>query len=218
MMNAMAMPMMNNQMMPMNPMMMNPMMNMGMGMNPMMMNPMMMGMGMPMMMPMMGMGMGGAPGKPPKPPRHTSPATGESVRLELHREGNNIRYEVLDGKTGKPRYLGQAPFMQAMDVAAVKLFVTNRNGVEPVDVVLKDLTIRADHINGLGTTLQAMIDGTQIGQVFVGDQAYPVRILSTTQPVKQPAESGFPGRGTRAAGPICQCSRSVEVAWPQWIR
>jgi HAE1 family hydrophobic/amphiphilic exporter-1 len=43
-------------------------------------------------------------------------------------------------------------------------------------------------INGLGTTLQAMIDGTQIGQVFVGDQAYPVRILSTTQPVNDPTD------------------------------
>src|SRR5262245_59694192 len=79
-------------------------------------------------MQMMGMGMG-QPGKPPKPPRRTSPAAGESVRLEVRREGNNIRYEVLDAKTGKSRYLGQAQFQQAMDVAAVKLFVTNRNGV-----------------------------------------------------------------------------------------
>ena len=43
-------------------------------------------------------------------------------------------------------------------------------------------------INGLGTTMQSMIDGTQIGQVFVGDQAYPVRILSTTQPINDPSD------------------------------
>jgi len=43
-------------------------------------------------------------------------------------------------------------------------------------------------INGLGTTLQAMIDGTQIGQVFVGDQAYPVRIASTAQPINDPTD------------------------------
>ena len=84
------------------------------------------------------------PGKPPKPPRQTFPAAGESVRLEFQREGNNVRYQVLDGKSGEPRYLGQAQFQQAMDVAAVKLFVSNRNGVEPVDVILRDLTIRAD--------------------------------------------------------------------------
>jgi HAE1 family hydrophobic/amphiphilic exporter-1 len=33
-----------------------------------------------------------------------------------------------------------------------------------------------------------MIDGTQIGQVFVGDQAYPVRIASTVQPINDPTD------------------------------
>ena len=43
-------------------------------------------------------------------------------------------------------------------------------------------------INGLATTMQAMIDGTQVGQVFVGDAAYPVRIVSTIQPVNDPSD------------------------------
>jgi HAE1 family hydrophobic/amphiphilic exporter-1 len=43
-------------------------------------------------------------------------------------------------------------------------------------------------INGLATTLQAMVDGAQIGQVFVGDEAYPVRIVSTSQPVNDPGD------------------------------
>jgi HAE1 family hydrophobic/amphiphilic exporter-1 len=33
-----------------------------------------------------------------------------------------------------------------------------------------------------------MIDGAQIGQVFVEDSSYPVRILSTTQPVNDPSD------------------------------
>jgi len=43
-------------------------------------------------------------------------------------------------------------------------------------------------INGLATTLQAMIDGAQIGQVFVADQAYPVNVMSTAQPVNDPSD------------------------------
>jgi HAE1 family hydrophobic/amphiphilic exporter-1 len=43
-------------------------------------------------------------------------------------------------------------------------------------------------ITGLGTTMQAMIDGTQIGQVFVGDEAYPVRLASTRQPINDPSD------------------------------
>ncbi|HVY50138.1 MAG TPA: efflux RND transporter permease subunit [Devosia sp.] len=43
-------------------------------------------------------------------------------------------------------------------------------------------------INGLGTTMQSMIDGASVGQVFVGDEAYPVRMLSTTSPVNDPGD------------------------------
>jgi len=43
-------------------------------------------------------------------------------------------------------------------------------------------------IDGLTTTMQSVIDGAQIGQVFVGDQAYPVRMLSTTSPVNDPGD------------------------------
>ena len=45
-----------------------------------------------------------------------------------------------------------------MDVSAVKLFATNRNGVEPVNVVIRVLTIRADRINGLGTIVRTVFD------------------------------------------------------------
>ncbi len=51
-----------------------------------------------------------------------------------------------------------------MDVSAVKLFVSNRNGAEPLDVVLRDLTIHADRINGLGTVVRTVYD-----KVFYGD-------------------------------------------------
>ncbi|HEY4165781.1 MAG TPA: efflux RND transporter permease subunit [Reyranella sp.] len=43
-------------------------------------------------------------------------------------------------------------------------------------------------IVGLGTTMQSMIDGADAGQVFVGDEAYPVRLLSTTQPINDPSD------------------------------
>jgi len=43
-------------------------------------------------------------------------------------------------------------------------------------------------ISGLAATMQAMIDGASSGQVFVGDQTYPVRILSTASPVNDPSD------------------------------
>ncbi|MEQ1769363.1 MAG: efflux RND transporter permease subunit [Devosia sp.] len=43
-------------------------------------------------------------------------------------------------------------------------------------------------INGLATTMQAMIDGANVGSVFINDAAYSVRMLSTTAPVNDPGD------------------------------
>ena len=104
-----------------------------------------------------GMGMGQPGGKPPKPPRRTFPAAGDAFQLELQREGTTIRFQVKDAKSPRPRYLGQVT-LGPMDVSAVKLFVTNRNGAEAVNVLMRDFTIRADHINGLGTVVRTVFD------------------------------------------------------------
>jgi hypothetical protein len=110
-----------------------------------------------MRMQMMGMGGMQPGGKPPKPPRHTFPAAGDVVRMQLQREGTTIRLLVLDKKSTKARYLGQVE-LGPMDVAAVKLFATNRNGAEAVNVLLRELTIRADRISGLGTVVRTVFD------------------------------------------------------------
>ena len=43
-------------------------------------------------------------------------------------------------------------------------------------------------INGLGTTMQAMIDGSDVGTVFINDASYSVRMLSTSSPVNDPGD------------------------------
>jgi HAE1 family hydrophobic/amphiphilic exporter-1 len=43
-------------------------------------------------------------------------------------------------------------------------------------------------INGLATTMQAMIDGANVGSVFINDSSYSVRMLSTTSPVNDPSD------------------------------
>ncbi len=43
-------------------------------------------------------------------------------------------------------------------------------------------------INGLGTTMQAMIDGSDVGTVFINDASYSVRMTSTSSPVNDPGD------------------------------
>jgi len=43
-------------------------------------------------------------------------------------------------------------------------------------------------INGLSATMQAMIDGSNVGTVFINDQSYAVQMLSTSSPVNDPGD------------------------------
>ncbi len=43
-------------------------------------------------------------------------------------------------------------------------------------------------IDGLGEALQAMLDGRDVGQVFLDDRAYDVKMVSTARPVNDPGD------------------------------
>src|SRR5690606_23632266 len=43
-------------------------------------------------------------------------------------------------------------------------------------------------INGLATTMQAMIDGADVGTVFINDASYSVRMVSSATPVNDPRD------------------------------
>ncbi len=141
------------------------------------------------MMPPMG-------GKAPKPPRPTFPAAGEKVRIELRREGPVIRFQVVEGDSDRRRYLGQVS-LGTNDIAGVKLFASNRNGAEAVNVLLRDLTIRADRINGLGTTVRNVY-----GEVIYADPtAIEDGVLVLGGPPKSPPPAPLkPQDGKPAAG------------------
>ncbi len=121
-------------------------------------------------------------GKPPKAPRRTFPAAGDVVRMELIREGKTIRLQVIDAKSTRPRYLGQVE-LGSNDVMAVKLFATNRNAAEAVNVLFRDLTVRADRINGLGTSVRTVYDEV----VYADPTRFEKGLLVVGGPPKPPA-------------------------------
>ncbi len=43
-------------------------------------------------------------------------------------------------------------------------------------------------INGLAAAMQAMLDGREIGSVFIGDRAFDVKLVSTSNPVNDPTD------------------------------
>jgi len=71
-------------------------------------------------------------------------------------------------------------------------------------------------INGLGTAMQAMLDGRKIGQVFIDDRAFDVKFVSTTNPINDPTdlENIFIKTGDGRFVPVSTIATLVEKAVP----
>jgi NPCBM/NEW2 domain/Protein of unknown function (DUF1583) len=152
---------------------------------------------------------GGAAGKPPKLPRLTVPASGDQIRLQIQREGQIVRFQVIDVATGVSRYLGQAQ-LQPQDVASVKLFVTNRNGAEPINVLWRDLTVRADRITGLGTIVR-----TVLGDVVYADPtSIEKNVLVLGGPPKAPPQPPAKPGEAKGAAPTAPATKGAPAAAP----
>lgn len=131
---------------------------------------------------------------PAKPVRHTFPARGQEIRLELHRQGQSLRFQVFDVMAKEPREIGKFDLGPA-DIAGVKLFVANRNGAEPVEVLFRELIVHADRITGLGTAVRT-IHGTVVHGEPTGLEG-GILVVSDSSPSGPPA-AGNP-RGTALA-------------------
>jgi hydrophobic/amphiphilic exporter-1 (mainly G- bacteria), HAE1 family len=75
-------------------------------------------------------------------------------------------------------------------------------------------------INGLATTMQAMIDGADVGNIFINDTSYSVRMFSTTNPVNDPRdlESLFVRAGDGRYVPMSTIATIEESAVPPSLR
>ncbi|TYC51184.1 efflux RND transporter permease subunit [Rhodobacterales bacterium] len=71
-------------------------------------------------------------------------------------------------------------------------------------------------INGLGNAMQAMLDGRKVGQVFINDQAYDVKFVSTTNPINDPMdmENIFLKTGDGRFVPVSTIATLTEQAVP----
>ncbi|QQR39810.1 efflux RND transporter permease subunit [Devosia rhizoryzae] len=75
-------------------------------------------------------------------------------------------------------------------------------------------------INGLATTMQAMIDGADVGNIFINDTSYSVRIVSTTNPINDPRdlETLFVRTGDGRYVPMSTIATIAESAVPPSLR
>ena len=102
---------------------------------------------------------------------------------------------------------------------AVKLFAANRNGAEAVNVLFRDLTIRADRINGLGTSVRTVYDkvvyadptAIEKGVLVVGGPPRPPAPPKLA-PGTLPADVFAPVAGAKAAAPPAAAAAAPAAA------
>ncbi|MDI6028089.1 efflux RND transporter permease subunit [Corticibacterium sp. UT-5YL-CI-8] len=72
------------------------------------------------------------------------------------------------------------------------------------------------NIDGLAETLQAMLDGRQIGSVFIDDRSYDVKLVSTSNPINDPTdlENTFLKTQDGRYVPVSTIATLTEVAVP----
>ena len=110
------------------------------------------------------------------------------------------------------RYIGQAQ-LGPNDVASVKLFVANRNGAEAINVLWRDIMVRADRVTGLGTIVR-----TVLGDVVYADptsiEEKDILVLGG-QPKAPPQPAAKPGDPKAVRPRLRKTSRSPHRLGPR---
>lgn len=117
--------------------------------------------------------------------------TGQSNSLGIRGAGQGLRFAVLG-----PSYAGLATGAQALvdRMGEDARFGSVRLSYETTQPQLfisvdrdraSDLGIRID---GLGDALKAVLDGRAVGTVFIGEQSFDIKMVSTREPVDDPGD------------------------------
>jgi HAE1 family hydrophobic/amphiphilic exporter-1 len=111
--------------------------------------------------------------------------------LGIRGGGNGLQFAIIGDDYGPLADTAQKIADQMQQDPRFGRVVVNYDTTQP------QLTLTIDRdkaaalgidINGLGPTLQAMIDGDEIVDIFANDTTYPVTLVSTTNPVNDPRD------------------------------
>jgi len=111
--------------------------------------------------------------------------------LGIRGGGNGLQFAIIGDDYGQLADTAQKLADQMQQDPRFGRVVVNYDTTQP------QLTLSIDRdkaaalgidINGLGPTLQAMIDGDEVGTIFADNTTYPVVLVSTNNPVNDPTD------------------------------
>lgn len=111
--------------------------------------------------------------------------------LGIRGAGSGLQFAVVGGSYAD---LGQVASKIIAEMEKDPRFVQPRlttDATQPQLAVEIDRELASDlgiNITGLAEAVQAVLDGRELGDVFVNDRAFPVKLVSTTNPINDPTD------------------------------
>jgi HAE1 family hydrophobic/amphiphilic exporter-1 len=111
--------------------------------------------------------------------------------LGIRGAGSGLQFAVVGGSYAD---LGQVATKIIAEMEKDPRFVQPRlttDATQPQLAVEIDRELASDlgiNIAGLAEAVQAVLDGRELGDVFVNDRAFPVKLVSTTHPINDPTD------------------------------
>jgi HAE1 family hydrophobic/amphiphilic exporter-1 len=111
--------------------------------------------------------------------------------LGIRGAGSGLQFAIVGNSYDR---LGEAALAIVEDLEADPHFVAPRLST---DVSQPQLSVEIDRerasdlgvdITGMAEALQAMLDGREIGEVFIDDRSFAVKLVSTTNPINDPTD------------------------------
>ncbi|MGI6851635.1 efflux RND transporter permease subunit [Mesorhizobium sp. 1B3] len=111
--------------------------------------------------------------------------------LGIRGAGSGLQFAVVGGSYAE---LGQVAAKIIAEMEKDPRFVQPRlttDATQPQLAVEINRELASDlgiNITGLAEAVQAVLDGRELGDVFVNDRAFPVKLVSTTNPINDPTD------------------------------
>ena len=116
---------------------------------------------------------------------------GSSNSLGIRGAGQGLQFAIVGSSFAELGEVSQALVAQMEEDPAFRQIRVSYETTQPQLFIEVDRQRASDlgiDIDGLGDTLQAVLDGRSVGTVFVDDRSYDVKLTASTDPVRDPGD------------------------------
>jgi len=111
--------------------------------------------------------------------------------LGIRGAGNGLQFAFVGNNYGELAEVGRQMVEKLEQDPRFRQIRLSYETTQPQISVQIDRARASDlgvNIDGLAEALQALLDGREVAQVFIEDRAYPVKLLSTNNPINDPTD------------------------------